>query len=681
MVGNATDFINATYPVPKLTVDTTYKNISGYQSTGSTLGLLKDCQQLAQLAALKFPNSVAVGIGIGPNTTVGGKYQNYFAYHGATDKQGNVAVGVSFGSGTRGVVVMDGYYTAAAHEVAHTFNLYYGVPEQYLTDYPGKTCNGFNPATQEWRTGYDLMGLATYKTTGITWVNTTSTYEYLFRNTTKFKGDPEILLVNGIIYKDGTVEFPLDWYHLQQGTPDTLPLGDFVLRFVDSNKNTLGETSFDAPFFMQIDPGMSVGEDLPDVSGFGKVDTDFAGFAFKTEYPHGTAEVQLVNMTDPDPQKQVVIGKFDVQDIVFLPATTETQTGTEGSNGWYTSNVDVTLTATATLGVKEIHYKLDGIETIVSDNTIGFPVSTEGTHSLEYWAVDNVGNEETHAVQTIKIDKTDPTLTKDLSGTAGLNGWYTSNVQVALTGGDTGGSGLASVEYSFDGLSWTTYYVPFTISDEGTTTLYHRVTDNAGRSYTLPSQILKIDKNPPTVELTLPQPLLHQPASATWTATDLVSSVDGPTSGIVAVDTSSVGPKTVTVTAKDYAGNSITVKGTCYVTYGFGGFLEPINNDGSSIFKLGSTVPVKFQLKDAQGNFISTAVAKIYVTKISNAVLGDEMEPVSTSAATTGNLFRYDSTSNQYIFNLGTKTLSKGTWQIKAVLDDGTSKTVLISLK
>jgi DNA-binding beta-propeller fold protein YncE len=431
MVGNATSFINATYPVPKLTLDTAYKNLPGNQSTpGSSLGILKDCQWLAQLAKLKFPNSVAVGIGIGPNTTAGGSYKNYFAYHGATDAKGNVAVGVSFGPGTRGVVVMDGYYTAAAHELAHTFNLYYGVPEQYLTDNPGKTANGFNAATNEWRTGYDFMGLAPYKTTGITWVNTTSTYEYLFRNTTKVKGDPEILLVNGIIYKDGTVEFPLTWYHLQQGMPDTLPPGDFALRFVASDGSILATTSFDAPFFMQIDPGIGIGENLPDVTGFGKVDTDFAGFAFATAYPQGTAVVQVIKMTDP----QHPLGAVNVANIV------------------------------------------------------------------------NVG-----------------------------------------------------------------YY--------------------------------------------------------------------------------------------------------------FNGFLQPINNDDSSIFKLGSTVPVKFQLRDFRGSFISTAMANIYVAKVANNVIGTDAEAVSTSAATTGNLFRYDPTSNQYIFNLGTKSLSKGTWQIKVVLDDGTSKTVLLSLK
>ena len=592
MFGNSTDFINATYPVSNLIVDPDYKNLVGNQSTpGSTLALLRDCQWLAQLAKLKFPKSVAVGIGIGPNTTVSQTYSNYFAYHGATDKKGNVAVGVSFGPSTRGVVVMDGYYTAAAHELAHTFNLYYGVPEQYVTDYPGKTANGFNVVTQQLCMGYDFMGLAPYRTTNITWVNTTSTFEYLFRNTTVNKNDPEILLVNGIIYQNGTVEFPLTWYHLEEGTPDTLPPGNFALRFVASDGTTiLGTTSFDAPFFMMIDPGMGVGEDLPDVSGFGKVDTDFAGFSFATAYPSGTATVELVNMTDP--VNENVIATVNVADTVFLPETTETQSGTEGSNGWYTSNVDVTLAATATLGVKEIHYELGGTLNVVQGATATFTISTEGTHSLSYWAVDNSENTETPHSQTIRIDK-----------------------------------------------------------------------------------------NPPAVELTLPQPLLNQPASATWIATDSISGVDGPTSGTIVIDTSSVGLKTVTVTVKDNAGNSITATKTCYVTYAFVGFLEPINNDDSSIFKLGSTVPVKFQLVDAQGSFISTAVAKIYVTKLTNAVTGDEVEPVSTSTATTGNLFRYDSTSNQYIFNLGTKSLSRGTWQIKVVLDDGTTKTVLISLR
>jgi hypothetical protein len=113
----------------------------------------------------------------------------------------------------------------------------------------------------------------------------------------------------------------------------------------------------------------------------------------------------------------------------------------------------------------------------------------------------------------------------------------------------------------------------------------------------------------------------------------------------------------------------------------FGGFLPPINTDGSSIFKLGSTVPIKFQLKDLQGNFITDAKVILNTAKLTSSVFGSEVEAISTAAATTGNLFRYDPASNQYIFNLSTKGLSKGTYQLKVTIDDSIIKTVAISLK
>lgn len=118
-----------------------------------------------------------------------------------------------------------------------------------------------------------------------------------------------------------------------------------------------------------------------------------------------------------------------------------------------------------------------------------------------------------------------------------------------------------------------------------------------------------------------------------------------------------------------------------YERYVYGGVLQPINADGSSIFKLGRTVPVKFQLTDVQGNFITDAVANIYLAKVSDSGTGTEMEAESTSAATEGNLFRYDAGGNQYIFNLDTKPLSAGTWQIRIALDDGTSKYALMTLR
>jgi hypothetical protein len=56
------------------------------------------------------------------------------------------------------------------------------------------------------------------------------------------------------------------------------------------------------------------------------------------------------------------------------------------------------------------------------------------------------------------------------------------------------------------------------------------------------------------------------------------------------------------------------------------------------------------------------------------------MKSSTTAAPTTGDLFRYDGTS-QYIYNWGTKGLTAGTYQLRIDLGDGSSRAVNISLK
>ncbi|MDQ3743333.1 MAG: PxKF domain-containing protein, partial [Acidobacteriota bacterium] len=74
----------------------------------------------------------------------------------------------------------------------------------------------------------------------------------------------------------------------------------------------------------------------------------------------------------------------------------------------------------------------------------------------------------------------------------------------------------------------------------------------------------------------------------------------------------------------------------------------------------------------------------LWVAKVSNNVVGSEVEAVTSTPASTGNLFRYDPTSGQYIYNMGTKGApwTAGTWQLRVDLGDGAPpRTVLISLK
>jgi len=148
---------------------------------------------------------------------------------------------------------------------------------------------------------------------------------------------------------------------------------------------------------------------------------------------------------------------------------------------------------------------------------------------------------------------------------------------------------------------------------------------------------------------------------------------------------------------------SITAVGTCTVTasqpgdaryapaipqtqtfavyHAWSGILQPINANGSSVFKLGTVVPVKFQLTGGSAA-ITTLGAKLTIAKVANGIAGTDVEAVSTLNADSGNVFRYDVTSSQYVFNWGTKGLSEGTWQIRIdLLDGNTGRTVIVSLK
>lgn len=218
----------------------------------------------------------------------------------------------------------------------------------------------------------------------------------------------------------------------------------------------------------------------------------------------------------------------------------------------------------------------------------------------------------------------------------------------------------------------------------GSTTVTWTATDPSGNIGTDEQIITVVDTTPP-VFTTLPQDLtvtysgVQTPVDlGTVEATDIFPVTitnNAPTGGFP------LGLTSVQWVATDENGNTTTVTQNIRIQYNFFGFLQPINNDNSSVFKLNSTIPVKFQLFDSNSNPVSTAIANINVSKITDNVTGTEIEALSTSSSTSGNLFRYDSTNQQYIFNLNTKPLSKGTFLLIVRLDDGTEHSVQISLK
>jgi pimeloyl-ACP methyl ester carboxylesterase len=123
--------------------------------------------------------------------------------------------------------------------------------------------------------------------------------------------------------------------------------------------------------------------------------------------------------------------------------------------------------------------------------------------------------------------------------------------------------------------------------------------------------------------------------------------------------------------------------------YPFNGFLQPINDttyqadQKQSVFKAGSTVPVKFQLKKSDGTLIQTSTLPTWlqpqIISSMNASIG---ESVYSDPATSGSTFKWDPINQQYIYNWSTKGFTPGKWyKLSVKLDNDSIYFVTVGLK
>ena len=100
-------------------------------------------------------------------------------------------------------------------------------------------------------------------------------------------------------------------------------------------------------------------------------------------------------------------------------------------------------------------------------------------------------------------DKIAPVTDINISGQAGANDWYLSDVQVSLTAQDNeGGVGVLKTEYSLDnGISWNIYQNPFFVSKEGAGFILYRSQDFLGNLEDTKNVEIKIDKTPPEARI------------------------------------------------------------------------------------------------------------------------------------------------------------------------------------
>jgi hypothetical protein len=363
------------------------------------------------------------------------------------------------------------------------------------------------------------------------------------------------------------------------------------------------------------------------------------------------------------------------------PKTSASLSGTKGGNNWYVGPITLTLTGSdpaaaadgTSSGVATTQYSTDNGATWQSyGGAIIFP--KDGKYSVSFKSTDAAGNAETPpAPITFQIDQTAPVTTAATSGTPGANGWYKAGTAVKLTltaqdptAADGSSSGLASTGYSVNGGPSQNYGGPVTLTD-GVYSVTYQSTDNAGNAEKAegPSTI-KVDQTVPSVVITgVSNGSTYTLGGATprYTATDAGSGIDTSSATLAKPATASgVGTYTYIATAADKAGNSTTVSATYKVVYnGSGSFLAPVSGNSYSA-NSNQTIPVKFDLLDANGNFVSTAVATL-------AVNG---KPAGT----------FGVNGNHYQLNIKLRDLgiTSGTADAVVTLDDGTTKTLVITV-
>jgi hypothetical protein len=341
------------------------------------------------------------------------------------------------------------------------------------------------------------------------------------------------------------------------------------------------------------------------------------------------------------------------------PATTITlnPSAPNGSNGWYTSDVHITVSASDGVGgsgVVETRCALDPASAPATFDDLpggciftgpGAVVTGEGAHTIYAASKDNAGNEEPPQSQTFKLDKSTPSAHLSAAGTMGSNGWYVGHVTITTSGVDSISSPVTCTP------------VQSQSTDTAGATFDGSCTNDAGLTMNAAPFTVKRDATAPVVAVTGvtnggTYTLGAVPAVGCST-TDAVSGVE--TSALLRLSGGPVGSITATCSgAKDNAGNAGQTSVTFSVSYDWTGFFQPVDNPGSAstpVFnqvKAGRSIPVKFSLGGDQGlNILATGYPQSESVSCGFANTIDDVEQTVSASANT---LMYDTTANQYIF-------------------------------
>lgn len=160
------------------------------------------------------------------------------------------------------------------------------------------------------------------------------------------------------------------------------------------------------------------------------------------------------NSTDIFEVQRPLGGAFDMGAYEYFvnsaPVSTAVISGTLGQNGNYTSAVTATITAQDDGGVKEIHYLVNGVETVVAGSTASIELASDGVYTISYFAVDNAGLAEVAQPLTVTIDKTSPSVISTIPAINATGILTTASIVITFSENIVQGSAISNITVSSD---------------------------------------------------------------------------------------------------------------------------------------------------------------------------------------------------------------------------------------
>ena len=263
------------------------------------------------------------------------------------------------------VFVLEGHWTAAAHEIGHTYNLkheFETIGEDPCTAErtgDGLRATGYWVERREPKDTLGFMGTAPGGPEGHSfdrWAEH-SRFIQLFDQFRISQSDPEVLLVSGFVHPDGGTELaPL--YRVEHGIIDEVASGDHTLQLLDPQGNIVQEISFGVASTLFIDP-------------FPAIESDTGVFAFAISYPKDVQSLRILR-----------------NDVLVMDVVVTTQLLHDAVD----ATPDFGFTKNPSQRRNALHNKLDALETQIRNGGITGAVNKlqhDIRPTLDRWLVDD----------------------------------------------------------------------------------------------------------------------------------------------------------------------------------------------------------------------------------------------------------------------------------------------------